>query len=171
MKVAVHGLGIKAERDHACLYQHPQLGCEEKGISEWNEVEGFFPHPIAAQDQLAPACVPKRKCIHASQAVDKSRSVLLVRMDDRFTITAGREYVSASFKLTAQFDVIVDLAVGDEREASVLVVEGLPSGLQVDDAQPAHRQGNVRVRVGSLTVRTAVCHQSGDTRDLIKLTG
>src|SRR5687767_4131988 len=64
-------------------------------------------------------------------------------MKDRLGIAVRREPMPALLERPAQLDVVVDLAVADENERSIFVVERLRAARDVDDAQAAHRQSEV----------------------------
>src|SRR5204862_3906551 len=55
-----------------------------------------------------------------------------------------------------EFAIVVDLAVEDDDDAAVFVVDRLPSAGQVDDAQPARAEPDVAVEIHALVVRPAV---------------
>ncbi len=57
-------------------------------------------------------------------------------MGDDLGIAMRGEGVSAAAQLLAQLAVVVDLAIEDNCDGAVLVVNGLVAGLQVDDSQP-----------------------------------
>src|SRR5699024_8668709 len=59
-------------------------------------------------------------------------------------------------QLLPQGPVVVDLPVEDEHLAAVLVENGLPPALQVDDGQPAKAQGDLPVHIVIRVVRAPV---------------
>ena len=75
----------------------------------------------------------------------KSSAVFLVEMDDHLGVgMVGGEPVAGALSSLAQFDVVVDLAVEDDRDGPVLVEHRLLAGGHVDDGQPAHAERHAR---------------------------
>jgi hypothetical protein len=71
-------------------------------------------------------------------------------------VASGLKAMPFCLKLLAQLDEVVDLAVSDEDQRAIFVVEGLKTTFQVDNAQPAHCKGNVRLVVAPLPIRPAM---------------
>src|SRR5687768_12029306 len=86
-------------------------------------------------------------------------AVLVVSMNDRFGIAAGVELVTEFLQLLAQFEVVVDLAVGDDPRRTILVVNGLAAAFQVDDCQSAHSEADRTVDVEAVVVRPAMANR------------
>src|SRR5690348_4551395 len=61
-------------------------------------------------------------------------------------------------QLLPEFQIVVDLAIKNCADRVVLVPNGLPSALEIDDRQPAHTERNASVRrhVAAFTIRSAV---------------
>src|ERR1044071_5898813 len=77
-------------------------------------------------------------------------------MDDGFGIAAGAILMAARSQVTAQFVVVVNLAVVNDPDAAVFVADGLVPGFDVDDAEAAHRQADTLAHVEAIVVRAAV---------------
>src|SRR5258706_7736008 len=60
---------------------------------------------------------------------------------------------------TAQLAVVVNLAVEDHVDAAVLVCDGLVAGIEIDDAEPPHRQPGVVIAVVSGRIGSTVDHR------------
>ena len=103
--------------------------------------------------------------------IDERHSMFFIQVNDGFAIAAGGKNVASLLEVASQLDIIVDFAVGDEHEAAILVVKGLPSGLQIDDAEPAHGEHDVRIGERPLAVRSAMREQCVDTLDLVDMCG
>ena len=71
------------------------------------------------------ACVVKRDSIHAAQRFGKIGAVAGVGRKRHFAIGVRFELVRG--KLPLQFDIIIDLAIGDQRRAFA-AIEGLVAG-------------------------------------------
>ena len=87
--------------------------------------ERLFAQPIARQQQQVPPAVPQRHGEHAPQPLDTLDAVLLVRVDDDFGVGLRRKPMPAAFEVLAQLEEVVDLAVVDDADAAVLVVDRL----------------------------------------------
>lgn len=59
-------------------------------------------------------------------------------------------------QFATQFAKVVDLAIADQPERSILVSKGLMASGQVDDGQSTHADDTVAIVVPPLIVRTAV---------------
>src|ERR1700690_2400824 len=77
-------------------------------------------------------------------------------MQDGFAVAPGPELMAALLEALAQFLVVVDFAVGDQDQAPILVVQRLPAGLQIDDAETTHCKHHMVVGVGAFAIRPPV---------------
>src|SRR5438132_9190625 len=77
--------------------------------------------PVAREHQAAARGVPQRNRELAVQLVDEVASLLLVEMDERLGVAAGLEDMPAVFEIGAQFDVVEDLSVEGDPDATVFV--------------------------------------------------
>ena len=84
---------------------------------------------------------------------DRGRAPLLVGVDDDFGVGRRVEAVAGGLELAAQLAEVVDLAVEDDPDRAVLVVDRLVAGREVDDAQPAHAERHALVHPHALIVR------------------
>src|SRR5207245_2485847 len=78
------------------------------------------------------------------------------------------------FKLSAQFYVVVDLAVGNNGQATILVVKRLRTAGEINDAEAAHRQGHICGRELAFAVRSPVTQpviHRAESSDLARLDG
>ncbi len=78
------------------------------------------------------------------------------RVQNRFGVAVGTKAVAALLQFTAQFQMIVNLAVEDDDSVAILGNNGLIAALNVDNLQPrsAQRDG-VRLK-DALLIRTAM---------------
>jgi hypothetical protein len=86
-------------------------------------------------------------------------AVLLVEVDDHLAVRARGEAVAARLQARAQLLVVVDLAVGDDRDRAVLGAQRLVAAGDVDDRQPPMHECRRPERDDRLTVGTAVAHR------------
>jgi hypothetical protein len=77
-------------------------------------------------------------------------------MDDGFGVARRVEAVAVRFQLAAQLAEVVDLAVEDDPNSLVLVVNRLMPRGQVDDAEPAHAEAHPALDVQPFIVGSAM---------------
>src|SRR5437870_10514948 len=111
---------------------------------------------VSRQQQTFSAFIPECKREHPTQPLHAVGPKLLVQVNDHLRVRAGVEAVATSFQCRAQLWEVVDLPIEDDPDGSVLVVDGLMSGRQVDDTQSAHAQTGTALSVDSFVVRSAV---------------
>src|SRR6185436_11995071 len=90
---------------------------------------------------------------------------LFVRVHDDFGVGVRGKAVAGGFEIPAELLEVVDLAVEDDRDAAVLVVDRLMSGRDVDDAQPPHAEADPRLHERSLIVGPAVAYDLAHVAD------
>ena len=123
------------------------------------QVERLHADVIDRQHQPLVRGVPQREGVHAAQVREQVEAVLLVQVDDRLAVALRAKGVLLLHQRAAQFFVVVDFAVEDQRNRAIFVVERLVAARHVDDAQAAHphRQiGLVARRVEAVAVRSAM---------------
>ena len=103
--------------------------------------------------------------------VDEFQTELFVEMQDGFTVAVRAETVAFGFQMAAQFDEIVNLAIGHQRQGAVFVAERLRAGLQVNDAEAAHRQEEMRGAEFARAVRPAMAQAFIDRSDPVHVLG
>src|SRR4051812_329922 len=79
-----------------------------------------------------------------------------------FRITAAVEDVAQRLELGPQLDMVVDLAVIDRDDVTVVAREGLIAAAKVDDLEPHRPQRHVVGVVCTLLVGSTVREQAGD---------
>ncbi len=67
----------------------------------------------------------------------------------------------ARFEFSAQFHVIVNLAVADDVNRSVLVRDRLLAAVEIDNAQPPHRQADAGLDEEAFIIRSAMAQRVG----------
>src|SRR5690349_5790917 len=79
-------------------------------------------------------------------------------MNDDFRVGIGVKAMALPLQQLAKRFKVVNLAIEDNPDRTVLVVNGLVTAIDVDDAQPAHSQNDVGPDVIAVVVRTAMHH-------------
>ena len=130
VRVREKPLDLRAEQDAAAFH----------GVVERLDAEG-----VPGAEKLARGGVVQGEGEHAAQTVEHPFAPLLEPVEHHFRIALGREGVARSDQLPAQFPVVVDLAVEDEHERTILVVEGLVRPGEIDDGQAPEAQGGSAV--------------------------
>ena len=93
---------------------------------------------------------------HSAQARKAGRIPFQKRVQHRFGVGTRMKSVAELLQFRAQFQVIVDLAVEDDRRVAVVRRDGLVAGCKVDDLQPRRAQrANARPE-DALLVRPAM---------------
>src|SRR5437868_7017955 len=77
-------------------------------------------------------------------------------MHDDLSIRVGVEVVSPTLKFLSQFRKVVNLAVIDDPNTLVFVVNGLVTATNINDAQPSHAQAHRAASIDPLVVGTTV---------------
>src|SRR3989442_13150852 len=122
-------------------------------------VEWLLAGAVTGQDKAFGAVIPERDGEHAVQRLNEVGALVFVEVNDHLTVRLGLEPVTASNELLAKFLVVVDLAVEDQRNVAGLAGKRLVACLEVNDAQAADGEGQVRrfkfpVAVGATMLET-----------------
>jgi hypothetical protein len=83
---------------------------------------------VAGEEKCLPIAVPQRESEHAAKAFDAALAPRLPCVDDDFRVAQRAEDVAERDELGNQRLVVVDLAVEDDADAAVLVVQRLLPG-------------------------------------------
>ena len=73
---------------------------------------------IACQEKAAPGLVPDGEGKHAAELGEHGGAVELVEVEQNFGVAVGAEAPAFSLQFCAQFAVIVDLTVRDQRRGT-----------------------------------------------------
>src|SRR5580698_3183804 len=151
----------KILRQHAvielCLYprileDRLDLGPKQKGTAVEVIVKRLDSKPVARNEQTPLAPVPDGKGKHSRQPLHTFRAVLLVKMENGFSIAFRPVTVAARFEFSAQLPVVVNLPVVYDPQVLILIGNRLMHGLHIDDAESPNRQSQIAVDVGSVFV-------------------
>jgi hypothetical protein len=114
------------------------LGGKEKAAGQAGIVEGFFAEAIPGKKQATLLRVPQRERKHALDTLKAIGSLLRIGVQQHLDISPRREHMTARTELVTQSIRIVDLAIGDEVESTVLASERLLTSNQINHAQTPH---------------------------------
>ena len=100
--------------------------------------------------------IPKGKSPHAVELLLTIEAPLLVRGYDHFSVRRRHEVVSKAPQLCSELQVVVDLAIEHEHDASIRTAHGLIARREVDYGQTSMPEADVSILVEALAVRSAV---------------
>ncbi len=150
---------ILAPRDGGVLQDRLDLRREDHAGAALRVVQRLDAQAVARQEQLLVRRVPQREGEHAGEVGDHLLAPLLVTAQDHLGVgVIGRESVPLGLQLGAELGRVVDLAVVDECQATVVRVDGLVAAVDVDDRQAPHADGEVLVDLDAEPVRAAMDH-------------
>ena len=150
--------------DLRCAQHHQRLefGGERNAVRQQPVVQGLDPQPIAGEQQTLGAAVPGGEGEHADQSAEAGGSLGCEKTHQHFGVAARAQGPGQS---GAQALVIVELAVvGQHLRAEH---HGLMAAVrQIQNRQPAVRQGDARLAPHAFAVGTAMPqalrHAAGD---------
>ena len=82
--------------------------------------------------------------------------MFFIKVQDGFDVAVSRKLMAPCYELPAKLYVVVNLAVGNDRQRAILVVKRLPTAGEVDYAEAPHRQRHIRVREKALAIRSTM---------------
>src|SRR5262249_38046751 len=141
----IEGVEIQIAWQIRRLEQRLDLRSEVHAPADYSVVQRLDADAIARQQQGSRPLVPDRQTEHAAEPRDGIRSPLLIGVDDRFRVGGRVEAMSGRLELAPQLAEVVDLAVEDDPDRPILVVNRLMPGRQVDDAQTPHAERRLAV--------------------------
>jgi len=77
-------------------------------------------------------------------------------MNDHFGIGTRAEFVTPPFQVLSQLQVVVDLAVENEDDVSILVADRLPTALNVHYAEATHREADPSIYKTALIIGSSM---------------
>src|ERR1700730_631879 len=101
--------------------------------------------------------------------IDECWAVLLIGVEDCLAVTSGCKTMAAPFQLPTQLDVVIDLAIGDEYEIAPLIVEWLPSCVEINDAKSTHCEHDMLACVRAFSIRSPMREETIDAIDPLDL--
>jgi len=129
------------------------------------EVEGLYPDAVAGQVDGALPCIPERQGEHAGEAGQRrGQAPGLDRLQHHLGVGVTAKRHPGACQLAAQFTIVVDLAVEDQRQPAAGRRHGLvPGWRQVDDGQPAMGEAGsaIRCQPGATGIGAPVIQRPG----------
>ncbi len=113
--------------------------------------------------------IVKRYGKHPAQLGEALCAHLFIEVNDDLSITMGVKLMAAGFEFAAQLREVVYLAIEDDPNALVFVVNGLVAAREIDNAEPPHAQAHRPASVNSLVVRPAMDDRLAHAVDLLRL--
>src|SRR5438105_15885709 len=110
---------------------------------------------ITYQQQFFAFLVVQSKSKHSAQFLHTSRTQLLIQMNYDFGIRVGIEAMPFELQILPELGEVIDLAVENNPDSLVFVVDRLMSACQINDAQAPHPQSKTSLRMNSFVVRAA----------------
>src|SRR5438128_1205800 len=145
-EIEVDRRGVERPRQIAEPVESLDLRCQGEPTTVLRVVQRLFAHVITSGDQSAPPFVPDEYGEHPTEIAEALDTALLVEVRDDLRVRSGREAVALRFEPEAQALEIVDLSVEHDSDASVLVVDRLRAGDEIDDAEATVTQGGQPAR-------------------------
>jgi len=119
-EIKPHGLFGETSWHQTAGEKGLDFGGEDQPFLIPRVVERLDAESIACDEQATSGAIPDREGEHAPEAVDALRAQLLVEIQDDFRISVGAKAVPPLFEPGALFLKVVDFAVVDDPQGSVL---------------------------------------------------
>src|SRR5215472_303548 len=149
-----------------------ELRCKDE-ISILNGIkQRLFADSVSRQQQSLRSIVPEGEGKHSAQSLRGIASILLVRVNNDFSIAACIEGMTEGFQFSPQFLVIVDFSVEHNPYSSIFVMNGLIPGDEINHCQASNsetyrgvlaavdpgRRFRRRIRIVARALRAAMNH-------------
>jgi len=142
--------------------QRFQLGSKEQPtIGEKAVIERLLAEAVARHEQDLLRGIPQCESKHSVEAVEAGDAPFFPGVNNHLGIAAGAEYMAQGRELGHQRLKIVDLAVVDDADRSVLVEQRLIAGREVDYRQPTVAEPDPRLDVVAIAVWSAMTKDIG----------
>ena len=141
------------------LQKRGQLRGEGEGAISIEVVEGLFPEAVAGQKETPRAGIVNGKRPHAIEPLEHPLAPFAPTVQEDFGIrVVGGENMSLGEELAAEFRVIVDLSIEDDRNGSVGGHHWLSAAGQIDDREAAvtEKHAGIRLCKKTLGIRPAM---------------
>ena len=123
------------------------------------------PDPVAAQDQRPRLAVPEGHGELAPGLREHPFAEILVKMHPELGVAAGGRGCGRAQKLLLELGILEDLAVLGDPDRAVLIAQRLTASRQVHDREPPRPQGQARLDVDMLVVRSAMGDRAGHRQE------
>ena len=136
-----------------------EFGGETVTVFILDIVKGLLSETVAGYMHLIAPLVVDGKGIHPFQLLQTGTdAVMQVGLRYHLGVAVGVECRTLGGQLLTQFLEIVDFAVVDDDDVAIVDGQGLMTCLDVDDGEPAVRQGHTTFHKHTAVVRTTTCH-------------
>jgi hypothetical protein len=131
-------VGIDLAGETGLAEQRLQLRCKRERSIRDPVVEGLDPEAVSGEHDPALTRVPERDREHPPQILDERRSTLLIEVNQNLGVALGRERVAPRSQPVHQPAVVINLAVLDHADTTVLARDRLVAAGEIDDGEPPH---------------------------------
>jgi hypothetical protein len=132
-EVSVESVEGKPARDLGMDEDAFEFGGEEQVSVAMGEVEGLDAEAVAGEDEALGGFCPKADGEHAAEAGETFDIPLEKSVEDGLGVAVGRKGVAEGLEFAAEVEVVVDFSVEDDDGVSVGGVDGLVSGVEVEN--------------------------------------
>src|ERR1017187_6864108 len=98
-------------------------------------MQRLLAHAIARQQQKLLTLIVQSNGEHAAQFLNTLGPDFLVQVNYDFSVGVGIETVAAILKLPPEVRKVIDFSIENDPDAAIFVVNRLPTGTEVNDAQ------------------------------------
>src|SRR5438876_8270450 len=120
--------------------QHLWLRREQQSLIENAPIQRLFAKAISRNEKPSPPIIPQREREHAVEMLHHLIAVLFVKVRQDFGVGSAAKGMTAGLKISAQFSVVVNLAVENDGDAFVFVINRLLASDEIDDRQAPHTE-------------------------------
>jgi alpha-L-fucosidase len=93
---------------------------------------------------------------HAPQVIHAVSTLFFIKVDYDFGVSLCFEVVTATLKLGAEIEKVVDLTIENHPDGSVFVKDWLLTARQINNAEAAHSEGDITLDKDAFGIRTTV---------------
>ncbi len=137
--------------------QRLDLGREQQvPVRQQRVVQRLDAQAVARKEERLAVAIPQCEGKHAAEAFHAALAPRLPGMHDHLGVAARVEAVTERLQLRYQRLVVVDLAVVDDDDRAILVVERLLAGREVDDREAAMAERHTGLEVHAVSIRAPV---------------
>jgi hypothetical protein len=126
---------------------------------------------VASEDQPLPRQIDQREGELAAEMREELVTEVLPEMHDQLGVAVAPERVPAVLERRLQFGVVEQLAVEDRHDRAGLVVNGLLSVDQADDAQAAAGKADALFEEEAFLIGPAMAKAAGHAQEAVRRDG
>jgi hypothetical protein len=140
-EIMIKRLAIQSPRDNRRFEDGFDFRSEQDAAVELTVIERFDSQAISYEQELVAAVIHKREGEHAPKLRQHVQAVFFPRVQDDFSIRVTPKNMPLGFESGFQVCKVVNLAVENDLDGSVLIAHGLAAGLgEINDAKAAMPQ-------------------------------